>query len=282
MPETLAPSLAVPPLRGLLRGWRGIFALGFQSALIYRWGFFLRVFSSLLPLIVTWFVWGAVYQGKGTLGGYSWASMMAYYFALLILDNGFAPTEDDFQIAADIRDGKISQILLRPLNYGAYRFLLFVSSRAAHLLFAALPLAAILWYFREVFVDVPLHRTLLPALVAFCGSAVLQFAVSFMTGLLAFWLLEVGGIVFILFSLEFLVGGHIFPIDLLPEPWRTLAICSPFASQYWFPVSVLLGHVEGAALWKGFALQAFWIGAALTLAAFIWKRGLKRYTAVGG
>ena len=269
-------------MRRFFQGARGIFALGFQGALIYRWGFFLRVFSSLLPLVVTWFVWGAVYEGKGTLSGYSWAAMMAYYFSLLILDNGFAPTEDDFQIAADIRDGKISQILLRPMNYGVYRFLLFVSSRAAHLLFAAVPLGVLLWGFREVFADVPLSRTLLPAFFAFCGSAVLQFAISFMTGLLAFWLLEIGGIVFILFSLEFLIGGHIFPIDLLPEPWRTLAIASPFGSEYWFPVSVLLGHVQGAALWKGFLLQGFWIAAALLLSAFIWKRGLKRYTAVGG
>jgi len=273
------------PLRGFLQGSRGIFVLGFQNALIYRWGFFLRVFSSLLPLVVTWFVWGAVYDGRGTLGGYSWTAMMAYYFGLLILDNGFAPTEDDFQIASDIRDGKISQILLRPMNYCLYRFLLFASSRVAHLLFASLPLAALLWYFwrfHGVFADVPLRQTLVPALFAFCGSAALQFAISYMTGLLSFWLLEIGGIVFILFSLEFLIGGHIFPIDLLPEPWRTLAIHSPFGSEYWFPVSVLLGHVHGPELWKGFLLQGFWIAAAFGLAACIWGRGLKRYTSVGG
>ncbi len=264
------------------QGWRGIFTLGFQSALIYRWGFFLRVFSSLLPLVVTWFVWGAVYQGKGTLGGYSWAAMMAYYFALLVLDNGFAPTEDDFQIASDIRDGKISQILLRPMNYGAYRFLLFASSRAAHLLFASVPLAVLLWFFREVFVGIPLSKTLLPAFVAFCGSAVLQFSISFMTGLLAFWLLEIGGIVFILFAVEFLAGGHVFPLDFLPEPWRTIAVSSPCGSEYWFPVSVLLGHLHGAALWHGFLLQWMWIAVAFGLAAFLWKRGLKKYTAVGG
>ncbi len=268
-------------LRPAWGGYGQVFALGVQNTVVYRWNFLLRAAVSLVPLVSTYFLWGAAFHGASSIAGYTYPAMMAYYFTLVLLDSFTAPTEDDFQIATDIRDGKISQLLLKPLNYFLYRFLLFLSGRLVYVAVAALPLALLLWCFRGFFADVPLGRTAAPAALAFLGSAVLQFTISFMTGLLAFWLLEVGSIVFMLFSLEFLAGGHVFPLDLLPEPWRSWALATPFAYEYFFPTAVLTGRVSGAALAWGFLWQGLWIAALLGLSGLIWRAGLRKYTAVG-
>lgn len=262
--------------------YRQVFVLGVQNTVVYRWNFLLRSIVSVLPLVVTYFLWGAAFQGRETVGGYTYPLMMAYYFALVVLDSFTAPTEDDFQIASDIRDGRISQVVLKPLNYFLYRFVLFASSRLVYVAVALVPLGVFIWFFRHFFAGIPFAQTVGPAALAFLGSALLQFSFSYMVGLVAFWLLDVGSIVFMLYSLEFLMGGHVFPLDLLPEPWHHLALATPFAYEYFFPVAVLLGRVTGAALWWGFLWQAAWAAALIGLSAGMWKLGLKKYTAVGG
>ena len=271
-----------PGMARTVRTYGQVFALGIQNTVVYRWNFLVRACVSLVPLVITWFLWGAAFGKAQTVGGYTYGLMMAYYFTLVILDTFTSPTEDDFQIAEDIREGRINQVLLKPLNYFLYRFFLFLAGRFVYALVAVLPLAILLCYFRRLFVGIPLGETLLPAAFAFFGSAVLQFSIAFLTGLAAFWFLEVGSIVFMLYSLEFLAGGHVFPLDLLPEPWRTLALATPFGYEYFFPAAVLVGRISGPALWHGFLWQGMWVAVFLGLSAFVWKLGLRRYTAVGG
>ena len=55
---------------------------------------------------------------------------------------------------------------------------------------------------------------------AFCCRTLLtgclQFFMSYTMALLAFWLLEVSTIIFILFAFEYIAGGHLFPLNILP------------------------------------------------------------------
>ena len=47
-------------------------------------------------------------------------------------------------------------------------------------------------------------------------AALLQFLFSFTLALLAFWVLEVATFIFIAFAFEYVAGGHLFPLDILP------------------------------------------------------------------
>jgi ABC-2 type transport system permease protein len=50
----------------------------------------------------------------------------------------------------------------------------------------------------------------------------------------------------------------------------------------YFPVSVYMGKVAGAALWQGLAVQFLWVLLMYALARFMWRRGIKKYSAFGG
>ena len=69
-------------------------------------------------------------QGSA-LGGYTQAQMIFYYLLVAVVDVLTAVNEDDWQIAADIREGNISQFLLKPIDYLWYRLCLFFSGRIA-------------------------------------------------------------------------------------------------------------------------------------------------------
>ena len=75
--------------------------------------------------------------------------MLFYYLLVAVVDVLTAVNEDDWQIAADIREGNISQFLLKPVDYLWYRLSLFFAGRIAFVAMAVGPLAFFLFCFRE-------------------------------------------------------------------------------------------------------------------------------------
>jgi ABC-2 type transport system permease protein len=74
----------------------------------------------------------------------------------------------------------------------------------------------------------------------------------------------------------------LFPLDILPPALTKVLAFTPFPYQLFFPVSVYLNRIQGAALWQGILIQIFWVVAFYILARVVWRRGIKKYTAVGG
>src|SRR3954470_10613797 len=123
--------------------------IGLQNTFVYRWNYFLRALFGLIPLAGTVFLWKAIFKEHGGgLQGYDYGSMIYYYLLALLVSNLVTPTEDEWQIAADIREGQINSFLTKPLSYLAYRFSIFLSGRLVYTLVTILPIALIFLYFR--------------------------------------------------------------------------------------------------------------------------------------
>ena len=259
--------------------------IGIQNNLTYRLNFLMRTLFGLIPLVAMLYVWRTIYEGKGqgsTVGDYSLAEMISYYLLVTIVDALTAVNEDDWQIATDIKDGNISQFLLKPIDYLTYRFCLFVSGRLTYLAVAAIPLALFILYFRKYFVLPVDLATLGCFLLSTAMTAMLQFFISYTMAMLAFWVLEVSTFIFILFAFEYIASGHLFPLDILPPALEKALFFTPFPYQLYFPVSIYLGKTGGAELGRGLLIQAVWVIGAYGLARFAWLRGIKKYSAVGG
>jgi len=110
----------------------------------------------------------------------------------------------------------------------------------------------------------------------------LQFFTSYAMAMLAFWVLEVSTFIFILFAFEYIASGHLFPLDILPRGLAQLLFFTPFPYQMYFPVSIYMGKVSGASLLQGLLIQLAWVALAYGFARFMWRRGIKKYSAVGG
>jgi ABC-type uncharacterized transport system permease subunit len=97
-------------------------------------------------------LWRTIYAGNSGAGehsGYTQAQMIFYYLLVAVVDVLTAVNEDDWQIAADIREGNISQFLLKPVDYLWYRLCLFFSGRIAFIAMACVPLAIFIFCFRS-------------------------------------------------------------------------------------------------------------------------------------
>ena len=195
-----------------------VFNLGIQNTFVYRWNYFLRALFGLIPLAGTVFLWRAIFQERGGgLHGYDYGSMIYYYLLTLLVSNLVTPTEDEWQIASDIREGQINSFLTKPMSYLAYRFSIFLSGR--------------LVYHRGHDSADRAHLSLLPQLTSRCPpnlttyicafisllmAAFIQFFITYSLAMMAFWILEISTIVFIVYSFEYFLGGQMFPIDIMP------------------------------------------------------------------
>lgn len=269
---------------GMKKYWH-VLGVGIQNNLTYRFNFLARTVFGFIPLIAVLYVWVTIYEGKSKgalIGSYTLAEMISYYLIATVVDALTAVNEDDWQIAADIKDGNISQFVLKPIDYLVYRLFLFFSGRITYLAVAAIPLTVFILCLRRYFVFPPDWSTLGLFLCSTFLTALLQFFMSYAMAMLAFWVLEVSTFIFILFAFEYIASGHMFPLDILPSGIATVLYLTPFPYQLYFPVTIYMGKVQGGELLRGLLIQIGWVIAAYGIARFMWQRGLRKYSAVGG
>ncbi len=271
-----------------LKKYLHVIGIGIQNNLTYRFNYLTRTLFSFIPLFAMLSLWRTIYAKNAeghALSGYTEAQMIFYYIMVAIVDVLTAVNEDDWQIAADIREGNISQFLLKPVDYLWYRLCLFFSGRIAYISMACIPLAIFIFCFKNYFVPPASGMAMIAFLFSLVLTALLQFFLSYSMAMLAFWILEISTFIFILFAFEYLASGHLFPLDMLndtsPALLHALAF-TPFPSMLYVPISIYMGKVSGNGIALGLLTQLFWVAMMYALARFMWRRGIKHYSAFGG
>ena len=266
-----------------LEKYASVFNIGLQNTFVYRWNYFLRALFGLIPLAGTVFLWRAVFAERGRgLNGYDYGSMIYYYLLALLVSNLVTPTEDEWQIASDIREGQINSFLTKPMSYLAYRTSIFLSGRLVYTAVTLPPIALIFLYFRG-YIVLPQHwTTYLYAIISTVMAAFIQFFITYSLAMMAFWILEISTIIFIVYSFEYFLGGQMFPIDIMPAGVQEAMKWLPFYYELFCPVAIFLERLRGAALVQGLAIQLGWLLLTWWAAHAMWKRGLGHYQAVGG
>jgi ABC-2 type transport system permease protein len=262
--------------------WK-LFDIGLQNTFVYRWNFLLRMVFGIVPLVGMVFIWQAVFVSKGTtISGYDYQAMIFYFLITVFLDNLITPTEDEWQIAGEIRDGRLSAYLTKPMSYLGYRICTYLSYRLLYIAIVFLPILGLAWFFRDA-IRLPEHAITWPAFaLSTLMAAGLQFFIAYSLAMIAFWVLEISTIVFLLYSFEYFLSGHIFPLDIMPAWFQAVMKWLPFTYELYFPAQVAMERIQGAALVEGLAIQAGWLLIAWGCARTLWARGLRKYQAVGG
>ena len=269
-------------MTALITKYRHVFLVGLQSNIVYRWNFALRASFSLVHLAFVFILWGAAFRGEETIGGFDLAQTLTYFLALLILQFFIGAFNEDYQISEEIRNGLINQFLLKPINYFVYRFTIFLSARIVSGLLALIPVLIALPLLQDS-ISLPdeTWRLALGIPAAFM-SALIQFTIAYIFGMLTFWFLEIQSFVILSMAIEMLLGGQVFPLDLLPESLFRISQFLPYYYQMYFPAAIFTGRLNEASAIEGLMVQAFWVLALLGIAQVLWRRGLRRHTAVGG
>ena len=266
-----------------LEKYRQAFLVGLQSNIVYRWNFAVRGFFSLFHLAVVFILWGAAFEGAQDIGGFDLRQTLTYFITLLVLQFFISAFNEDYQISEEIRNGLINQFLLKPINYFLYRFSIFIAARlvSGSLVFVPLLIAfPVIGEYLTYPLDAWRFGIGIPAIIL---SALIQFCIAYCFGMLTFWFLEIQGFVILSMAIEALLGGQIFPLDLMSPDIFAASMLLPYPYQMYFPAAIFTGRItDPTAIALGFGIQAFWVLVLLGVNHLLWTRGLRRHTAVGG
>ena len=266
-----------------LNKYRHAFLLGLQSNLVYRWNFAVRGFFSMFHLAVVFILWGAAYAGVKDIGGFSFGQTLTYFLVMLVMQFFVGAFNEDYQISEEIRNGLINQFLLKPINYFLYRFSIFLAARLVTGVLVLLPLLIAVPLLHN-YLTLPHELWRIPlGITAMALSALIQFSIAYCFGLLTFWFLEIQGFVVLSMAVESILGGQMFPLDLLPGWLYRTAQFLPFYYQTYFPTAIFTGRINDlGVIGQGLVIQLGWVLILLALNQLLWARGLRRHTAVGG
>ncbi len=267
-----------------LRKYLMIFRVSLVERLTYRADFFLATILRFLPMLTTILLWTAIYQGshKNELSGFSLKQMIAYLLLVHISRMFSSMPGLAGGIARDIRDGSLKKYLLQPIDMIAYLVSYRAAHKAAYIATSALPYALLFFLCREYFDGLPPPEILAAYVASLLMSFIIGFFFEACIGMVGFWFLEVTSLLYIVGTLNFFVSGQMFPLDLLSPFWAELFKALPFQYLAYFPAAVFLGKVQGWELVKGLLIEAGWGVGFVVLSRWLFKLGLRRYSAFGG
>jgi ABC-2 type transport system permease protein len=260
------------------RGGRALIVSTWTSWLQYRSFFFLLAFGWMIPPLIYLFVWSTA-AGEGQVGGLTRGAFAGYYL-VLILVNQITYSQTNWTVGDVIRMGNLNAWLLRPLPPLYNAFASEMAGKLVYMVFVV-PIAALL----AVLLRPELHPE--PGGVPlFAFALTLAWALRFFWGLwialLAFWATRADALLAVQDALVFLLAGVVAPMALLPDALQQAATYLPFRYMIGFPVEIITGQLSPGELAAGFAIQVGWLAVALGLTLWVWRAGLRRYSAIGG
>ena len=257
---------------------------------MYRGDFALGTLMRFLPIVTQIFLWTAVFKASGQteLAGYHQQHVIAYYL-LTMVSRAFSSMPGlSGGIARQIREGEIKKFLIQPVDMIGFLLLGRIAHKLAYYSVAIGPFALVFFLCQSYFDGLPENAAThsIATFAAFLAALVMGFALGYFLeaslGLIGFWWLEVRSLLFIYMLMNFFLSGHMFPLDMLPEPWRSLVHLLPLQYLAYFPAAVFLGKVGGMELVRGLLIEGAWIIFFISTARLMYYRGVKRYSGFGG
>jgi ABC-2 type transport system permease protein len=262
-----------------------ILRIALEERLAYRGDFALGTLMRFLPVITQIFLWWAIFDSVDqlTLAGYSFNDMVAYYL-ISMLGRAFSSMPGlASNVAKQVREGEIKKFLIQPVDMIGFLLLGRVAHKIAYYTVATLPFALVFYLCRGYFSDGwPSAEVMIGFLFSLIMAFLLGFFIDLCIGLVGFWFLEVSSLLFVYMLLNFFLSGHMFPLDWLPDPWRSLVDVTPFKYLAYFPAAIFLEKIDPSRLWIELGIEAAWLVFFILLARTLYARGLKRYSGFGG
>jgi len=265
-------------LASSLRATPTLWRVGLADALAYRAEMFVWIVATTMPLIMM-ALWTTVAR-EAPVGRFGEEQFVAYFLATFIVRQ-LASSWAAWQLSYEVREGLLSQRLLRPVHPIWH---MAVESWAALplRLVVALPvaiLALVLLGARQL----PTDARIWPIwLVAMAGAWVLTFLTNVAIGSLCFYLESSLKVMEVWLALFFVLSGYLIPIEVFPPALRRIVQVLPFRFQIGFPVELMTGRYGIGEALHMLAAQWGWVAIMLVVAGNLWHRGLRRFEAYGG
>jgi len=264
----------------MLQIYRRLWLVNWAEQWQYRANLLMYLLYWIVSPVVYLSVWVTIANNQGSVQGLTSNDFITYYLTLLAVD---ILTSDItiHLLAYKIQDGTLSGELMLPIHPILTRTLVNNLAFKALTLMVFVPVWLLLFLlFRPDYSSVTLSSLLIgiPALI-------LGFLINFLLGasltLVAFWTTRVYALHEFYSAVVVLFAGQFVPLELMPPLIQNVAGYLPFQLLCYFPIQLILNRVPPQAIWQTFGAGLLWLALAWVLFTFVWRQGVKRFSAVG-
>lgn len=225
-------------------------------------------------------IWSAIISSTGqeSFGGFSRDSYIAYALWAAFFGRIGANWMYEYRMIEEIESGSVNGVLVRPISFYEYYLSQFMSYK---LLTTFISFLVPLFFTLTVFSGPTLHSRLPLACAVLVLYLILVHTISFSVATLSFFLTRVHG-----FTLAKNIGltiltGELFPLDLVPDPYRSWLLWLPFSNSVYVPVGYLTGRLGIEDVARGVLSILIGLPFFGAIAVFAWRAGVRRYSGTG-
>jgi ABC-2 type transport system permease protein len=246
----------------------------------YRANLIMYLLYWLVSPVVYLSVWATIASNHGPVNGLTVNDFITYYLTLLIVDQ--LTSEITIHVLAyKIQDGTIASDLLRPVHP------ILTGALINNLAFKALNLMAFIpiwiglfFLFSPDYSNVTVSSVLLAV-----PAIVIGFWLSFLFGAIitcmAFWTTRVYSISQFFYLVIVLLSGQFVPLQLMPQAVQQVAQVLPFQMFRYVPVEIIMNRLPVSTLLFDYATSLVWLLILYLFFRWIWRNGIKHFSAVG-
>ncbi|MFA5136633.1 MAG: ABC-2 family transporter protein [Patescibacteria group bacterium] len=262
-------------------GLLNIISLHFQQVFHHRLRSLVWFFIPLLNNLVLILFWSGAL--KNTIADPNWTIYTAttYYFLLTIANAMLSSHIEEDVANYDIQQGELVRYLIRPFPYYWIKFIEEIPYRILQGSYGI-----ILLIFFSLFFGTYIRITANPLILFFSFIiAVFAFFITFTIkmnlGLSAFWFKDSRGFFELVTITLIIFSGGVVPLYLLPQAVQIISYILPFSYTAFFPIIAVQGKLQIFQLFQVIAMQLVWLGILIGLNRVLWKKGIKKFTAIG-
>ncbi|MBS4462385.1 ABC-2 family transporter protein [Aerococcaceae bacterium zg-B36] len=243
--------------------------------LSYKFNFLTNLLNNLLGVIVAAFTWIAIYNSSAneTIGGLT-LSQMLFYIVIVNFSTVLFSTETVVKLGLQVRVGKLTTHLLRPYSILLQSFAEYLGDRFIYLvIYLSLLVASLGIGYNPYY--------LLNVLLFLICNVVMFFILMSLIGNLGFWLIQMWPLRAVMNALYMILGGLLFPLNLLPEAVYHLLSKNPFALVAYQYTLALQNELTIAEIQMNILASIAWAIICYIAFKMSFKKGLLRYEGMG-
>lgn len=267
-----------PLVRHLDKWWQTM-KISWSKITAYKLNF---VFVILGPSLVFFFIkynlWSAIYSVSPdmVIQGYDFDSMVRYQIWVLVVAL-VGQGHNSMNLAEDIRLGRISSYLIYPFNFWQFHSAHFLAFQVIQLVASGVVVTAVA---SSGLLSQLSWQALWSGYLFSLYVGFFWFALQYLIGVMAFWLEETWVLRVLLVNVSLFLSGALLPLEIFP-PWLVRILqYSPFPYITYVPTKLFMGEYDGS-IGLALGVLTMWLGLVLLFTQWVWRRGLKLYTAAG-
>jgi len=235
---------------------------------------------NILGIIVTYYIWMAVYGSKTEMHGMSKNQMITYIILSGVLLSG-VQWMLNLYISQLIQSGGIAMELLRPIDFQLSLFSARLGGFVSYTVIQCIPVLIV----SSLIFGISPPKSVICALlfvISLLMAIGITFFIEFCVGLIAFYTNSTWGLQHMKDAILFFSTGAVIPLAFFPGWLKSIIVILPFKDIVYTPVSIYMGIVTGEQAIKAMFFQLIWLILFFFISRVFFKFAIKKITVQGG